>query len=86
MHKDNYRIQYTQYKERRNTDGTDLVFSKFYKRKSYLESLYIEESGGMLPRGSIYGREPHNHSRLLSLVATSYPESSVHIRAPFRMI
>ena len=25
----NYRIQYTQYKERRNTDGTDLVFSKF---------------------------------------------------------
>ena len=24
-----YRIQYTQYKERRNTDGTDLVFSKF---------------------------------------------------------
>ena len=24
----------------------------------------------MLPRGSIYGREPHNHSRLLSLVVT----------------
>ena len=23
------RIQYTQYKERHNTDGTDLVFSKF---------------------------------------------------------
>ena len=27
----------------------------------------------MLPRGSIYGREPHNHSRLLSLVVTVSP-------------
>ena len=33
--------------------------------------LGIVESRGILTPGSIYGREPHNHSRPLSLVATN---------------
>ena len=48
-----------------------MYFLSSNKEKGYLECLYIVESVGILAPGSMYGREPHNHSRLLSLVATT---------------
>ena len=47
-----------------------MYFLSSNKENGYLEYLYIVGCGGILTPGSMYGREPHNHSRLLSLVAT----------------